>query len=131
MRTLALWLAFLVVCAPALPILAQDDDSDEDSSAWSEYRDEIVNRNLMGLNSILTFPADPVMSTIHPDAEFEKLPLGKFVKWPIGLFQGILLMAYRAGNGVLDVAFAEITPMKMLSPEPRYMIFPGVEHEEY
>ena len=49
----------------------------------------------------------------------------------VGLCQGTLLGGYRVGMGALDVVFSPMTPFLMLSPEPRYMIFPGVEHDEY
>ena len=39
--------------------------------------------------------------------------------------------ALGAARRAMDILFAPLTPMKMLSPEPRYMIFPDVTHEEY
>jgi hypothetical protein len=105
-------------------------------AAWSdfgkgfaEYGKSVGNRFLVGLNSLVTFPADPVMDTVKPREEFKKLPLSAGTKYIAGFGQGLLLGAYRAGMGVFDVLMAPLTPMKELSPEPRWMIFPGVEPE--
>jgi hypothetical protein len=137
MRKLALWLAFLFTLSLALPVLAQDDDEgydadeEQEPSALGEYGSDVENRFLIGLNSLITFPADPVMSTVEPAEEFDDLPLASATKYPVGFLQGTLLMAFRASTGLLDVAFAPLTPMTMLSPEPRYMVFPNAEHDEY
>ena len=91
----------------------------------------MVNRYKIGLTSFVTFPADPVLSTYEPDEEWEDLPLSVVTKWPVGLVQGTLLGAYRATGGVFDLIFAPVTPMKMTSPEPRWELFEGAEHEEF
>src|SRR5262249_45055987 len=100
-------------------------------NAWSEYGKSLGNRFLVGVNSLVTFPADPVMDTVKPREEFNKLPLAAGTKYIAGFGQGVLLGAYRAGMGVFDVVMAPLTPMKELSPEPRWMIFPGVEPEGF
>jgi hypothetical protein len=107
------------------------EEEEEEESALAEYGASVGNRFLMGLDSVLTAPADPVMSAVQPDKEFDDLPLSIVLKWPVGFVQGALLMGHRASSGVLDMVFAALTPMKMLSPEPRFQIFPNVEHEEY
>ena len=84
-----------------------------------------------GINSMITAPADPIMSTVSPDTEFNKLPFASVTKWPVGFGQGSILMFYRATTGVLDILFAAATPMRMLSPEPRYLLFPNAEHDEF
>jgi hypothetical protein len=68
---------------------------------------------------------------VQPREEFDELPLAVATKWPVGFVQGTMLSMYRAAMGSFDIVFAPLTPMKMLSPEPRYMIFPDVEHPEY
>ncbi len=130
MRKLALWLAFLLATTLAVPSWAQDDD-DEESGPLAEYASTVGNRFLIGLNSVITFPADPVMSTIEPDPDFDELPLAVVTKWPVGFAQGSMLMFYRAYTGILDLTFAAFTPMVMLSPEPRYLLFENAEHDEY
>ena len=136
MRKLALWLAFLLATSLAMPALAEggdvfDDDEEEEMGAFGEYASTVGNRFLIGINSLITFPADPVMSTVEPDSEFDELPLAVVTKWPVGFVQGSMLMFYRASTGLLDFTFAVFTPMAMLSPEPRYLLFPDAEHDEY
>jgi len=113
-----------------------DEAEQAKESAWSdfgksfgEYTKSVGNRYLVGFNSLVTFPADPVMDTIKPRDEFKKLPLSAGTKYIAGFGQGVLLGAYRAGMGIFDVLMAPLTPMKELSPEPRWMIFPGAEPE--
>jgi hypothetical protein len=107
------------------------EEEAEYRQAWAEYGKSVGNRYLVGLNSLITFPADPVMDTVKPREEFDELPLAAGTKYFAGLGTGIMLSMYRAGMGVFDVLWAPITPMKMMSPEPRWMIFPGVEHDEF
>ena len=129
----------LVTLCLALPAAAQDDDwddwdddeSEDGGSAFGEYWSNVVNRLGVGANSVATFPADPVMGTVTPLEEFDDLPAGVVTKYPVGLVQGTLLSTYRGAMGTLDMLFAVITPFKMLSPEPRYLVIPGLEHEEY
>jgi hypothetical protein len=71
------------------------------------------------------------MSTVKPAEEFDKLPGAAVTKYPVGFGAGTMLSVYRLGMGAMDILFAPLTPMKMLSPEPRYMIFPDVTHDEY
>ena len=134
LRSWALWLAFILCTALALPALGQDDEDledEEEESAWAEYGSAVRNRSLMGVNSLATFPADPVMSTVEPRDEFDDLPVAVVTKRFVGFIQGVLLGTFRACAGTLDVLFSPLTPMKMLSPEPRYMLFDDVEHEEF
>jgi len=134
MRRLAPWLALLLLASFAAPAFAQDDDEEPTgwrSSGFGQYLSAVDNRFLMGINSIVTGPADPVMSTVEPRKEFDELPLAIVTKWPIGFVQGTLLGAFRTTSGVLDLVFAPLTAMSMLSPEPRYQIFADAEHEYY
>jgi len=110
---------------------AEEAEAEETAAAWKEYGNSVGTRYLVALNSLVTFPADPVMGTVSPREEFDELPLSVATKYPVGFVQGSMLSVYRAVMGTFDVVFAPLTPMKMLSPEPRYMIFPDVEHPEY
>ena len=110
---------------------AEEAEAEETATAWREYGSSVGTRYLVALNSLVTFPADPVMGTVSPREEFDELPLAVATKYPVGFVQGSMLSVYRAVMGTFDVVFAPLTPMKMLSPEPRYMIFPDVEHPEY
>lgn len=123
----ALLALFVLVTASAFPAPARADFNE-----WaSEYSANVANRFLMGLDSLLTFPADPVMSTVQPRSEFDDLPGAVVTRYPVGFCQGALLSAYRATMGAIDLSFAWLTPLVMLSPAPRYMLFPGVENTQY
>jgi hypothetical protein len=106
-------------------------EGEEEEDAFAEWGKRVGNRYLMGVNSLVTAPADPVMSTVNPPEEFDGLPLAVATKYPAGFGAGTMLSIYRFGMGTMDLLFAPLTPMKMLSPEPRYMIFPDVTHEEF
>ncbi len=110
---------------------AKEAAAEESATAWREYGSSVGTRYLVGLNSLATFPADPVMGAVKPREEFDELPLAAGTKYVVGFLQGSMLSIYRATMGAFDVVFAPLTPMKLLSPEPRYMIFPDVEHPEY
>ena len=135
-RRIALVISFAALASLAVPAFGQDDDwedweDDEESGfSFAEYAPEVKNRFLIGLNSLITWPADPVMTTLEPEKQYDRLP-SALIKWPAAVGQGILLGVYRAVMGTLDIVFAPLTSMKMLSPEPRFMLFEGVEHDEY
>ena len=129
------WLVALCIVALALPAAAQEDwgdweDDGDAGSGFADYMDDVANRASMGANSLITFAADPVMATIFPREEFHDLPMWPVMTYPVGLVQGTLLSAYRAGMGTLDLVFSWLTPMKMLSPQPRYNVT-GAEHDRY
>ncbi len=136
MRSLAWWLVLLLTMSLAFPALAEDDDDwddDEDfeeTASWEDYGATVGNRYLMGITSLATFLGDPPMELAYPQKEWDELPLSVVTKRVVGLGQGVLLSTYRAGMGTLDLLFAPLTPMKMLSPEPRWYIF-DIEHDEY
>ncbi len=131
-----LHLAVLIAMLLAPPVFGEEhDDAGQEAaakqSALSRYGTDVNNRVWMGFNSILTAPADPVMGTIEPLEEFAALPGGRITRYFAGFGQGVLLGVYRAAAGALDLVFAPFTPFAMLSPEPRYTLFEGVEHEAY
>jgi len=129
------WLVALCIVALALPVAAQEDwgDWEDDSDAGSgfgEYASDVGNRASMGANSLITFGADPFVAAVFPREEFHELPMWPVLTYPVGLVQGTLLAAYRAGMGTLDLAFSWLTPLRMLSPEPRYNVT-GAQHDRY
>jgi hypothetical protein len=136
MRFVAWWLVLLLTLSLAVPALAEDDDDwdddeeEEESEGWAGYGETVGNRYLMGVTSVATFLGDPPMEVVFPQKEWDDLPLAFVSKRVVGLGQGLLLSAYRAGMGTLDLVFAPLTPMKMLSPEPRWNLF-DLEHDEY
>lgn len=139
------WKVFLLLIALVLAIplaAAAEDPWDDEGDDWdsddggfgasmAEYGDAMSNRFLIGVNSLLTFPADPVLGVVTPREEFDELPAAPVSKRVVGLLQGTLLAGYRVGMGTLDMAMCWITSGKMLSPKPQFRVFPGIEHTEY
>lgn len=129
------WLVALCIVALAVPVAAQEDwgdweDEGDEGGGFASYASDVGNRASMGANSLITFAADPVMGFATPREEFEELPAWPVSTYAVGLVQGTLLGAYRAGMGTLDLAFAWLTPLRMLSPQPRYNVT-GAEHDRY
>jgi hypothetical protein len=123
-----------VVAGSGLAVAGSDDPNAArvgEKNALSGYVGSVGDRLLIGVNSLLTFPADPVVGALDPLEEFAQLPGGVVSQYFVGLGQGALLGAYRASMGALDIAFSPVTPVVMLSPEPRYLLFKGAEHEVY
>ena len=108
-----------------------DFGDEEEESGFAAWGSATGNRYLIGVNSMATFLADPVMSAAEPDSEFDELPGATVTKYPVGFVQGTLLGTFRACAGLLDVLLAPLTPFRMLSPEPRYLLFENAEHEEF
>ena len=137
MRPLAWWLVMLLTLCLAVPAVADDDDDwdddedfEEEGATWDEYWEEVGNRALMGVTSLATFPGDPPMEFAFPQDEWDDLPLSIVTGRVVGLCQGVLLSTYRAGMGTMDLVFAPVTPLRMLSPEPRWNFW-DLEHDEY
>lgn len=131
-----LHLAVLIAVLLAPPAACEEHDAEgpveaAEQSALSRYGTDVNNRVRMGFNSLFTAPVDPVMGTIEPLEEFAALPGGRVTRYVAGFGQGVLLGVYRAAAGALDLVFAPFTPFAMLSPEPRYTLFEGIEHEAY
>lgn len=131
--TLAL-LAFTAIAGSA----AADSDSgcsigcrplSDYTESFKEYLDATRSHFLTGLNSVITSPADPVMSVVEPLAEYKELPAGSVTGRFVGAIQGSVLAVYRGSTGLLDMLFAPM-PIAILSPEPRYQPIPGFEWEE-
>lgn len=119
-----------VITAPTEEYVEPETTEEEAESWWAEYGKSVGNRYMIGLNSLITSPADPVMDTVKPRDEFDQLPLADYgPKYVAGLGTGVMLSIYRASTGVFDVLWAPLTPMKVLSPEPRYMLFPATHPE--
>lgn len=131
MRKLAWWLVLMLTLTLAFPVLAEDEEEEEEEpGALAEYGAEVGNRYLMGVTSIATFLGDPPMEAAFPEEDFNELPGAVVTKHVVGLGAGLLLSVFRASMGTLDLLFAPLTPMKMLSPEMRWNLF-DIEHDQY
>ena len=113
---------------PGLAFAQDDEEEEEEPSAFVEFLKERGNNAAIGLNGIITFPADPVMFAIEgPDVlEGWWAPPAHAVGFFAGLLQGV----YRVMMGAIDIPFALIPKMPMLSPLPRYKALPFVLHDD-
>lgn len=111
------------LCLAVSPVAVAEDD---EPNAFQEYLSERVNNLKVGINGILTFPADPVAMAIDgPDILDGWWTPAAHV---FGFFGGLLQGGYRVMMGGLDVAFFPIPKMPILGPVPRYKILP-LEHD--
>jgi hypothetical protein len=132
LRRLAVPLSFLLTVVFALPTLAQDDwDDFEDDDGGTGYWSTVGNRLGVATNSLLTWPADPFMAVLRPDQQLEKLPVRVYTMPVVTTTQGLLLSVFRLGTGAVDLVMSPITAMTMMSPEPRFLLIPGITHDEY
>jgi hypothetical protein len=85
---------------------------------------------LMGVNGVLTFPADPICDAIFPTEDFEDFPGKTVLRYPLGFLFGTGLGIYRLTSGVLDIALTPLWVVPSASPVPRFDVIPGYELEE-
>jgi len=96
---------------------------------FRRYGHHVSNTFLAGANGLITWPADPVMLAVNPTDEMRSMP-GGVVTGPVtGFFAGTLQGIYRLATGALDVVLCPLSFFPMFSPEPRYQVIPGWEHE--
>ena len=110
---------------------APEEAAEEEPEAgfWARYGHHVSNTFLAGVNGVITWPADPVMLAVKPTDEMRSMP-GGVVTGPVtGFFAGTLLGVYRLATGALDIALCPLSFFPMFSPEPRYQVIPGWEHE--
>jgi len=100
-----------------------------EGSFISRYGDHVRNSFLAGVNGVITWPADPVMLAVEPTEEMRSMPGGVVTGPVVGFFAGTLLGVYRLVTGTMDIALAPLSFFPMFSPEPRYQVIPGWEHQ--
>lgn len=87
-----------------------------------------TDQALMGLNGVVTAPADVVMGVVQGDDRFD-LP-GNFgpVEFvndrAVGLFTGAFTLVHRLTFGLADMPLAPM-PFVHVSPDPRFIVVPG------
>ena len=89
-----------------------------------------VDGLLMGVNGLITWPADPVCDAVFPPEDFEDFPGKTVLRYPLGLLYGTGLGVYRATTGVVDILLTPLWIVPELSPAPRFDVIPGYELEE-
>ena len=109
---------------------AQDDDEDEGPAWGSEWAGELANRASVGLNGVLTAPADPMMFTLQGDEVFEDLWQPQVTGRVVGFFAGVFQMPYRMLTGGFDFAFSWVPYLQMVSPIPRFKLLPWALHDD-
>lgn len=119
----------LVVAAAILFVLTTAASANDESASEPLELPPAVNNLLAGLNGLATFPADPVMSAVHPPESLDELWGAPVTPHIVGFFQGTLLMVLRATMGAADIAFFPFWVFPTMSPEARYNIIPGYEIE--
>jgi hypothetical protein len=103
------------------------EEEEEEPGFLDEYAESMRTRVLTGLNGFLTAPADPVAATLEPPKALEK---AGYVRRPLAFASGLLLMCYRSFSGLVDLGFAPIPTLPVVSPVPRYKLIPGFVHED-
>jgi hypothetical protein len=89
-----------------------------------------VDGLLMGINGVLTFPADPIVDMIFPPEDLEEVPGHAVVGYPLGLVYGTGLGLYRLTSGVIDILLTPLWVVPELSATPRFDVIPFYELEE-
>ena len=105
-------------------------EEEGEGSFIANWANHVRNTFLAGVNGVITWPADPVMLTINPTEEMSSMPGGVVTGPLVGFGAGTLLGLYRLGTGALDMVLAPLSFFPMFSPEPRYQVIPGWEHQE-
>jgi len=88
-----------------------------------------MNNLMAGINSLVTFPTDPVWSAVDPPDSFDGMVGSPVMPHAVGFLQGTMLMVYRATMGVMDIALFPFWVFPTLSPEARYDFFNNYEVE--
>lgn len=117
-------LALVVVLplAHASPVLAQEEDEEEEEAVYPDDYPR-TNKFVSGVNSLMTWPADPVMFSIEGDEVFEDFWQPKVTGRIVGALAGLLQAPYRAVTGLFDMVTAPLAPvMYMTSPVPRFKV---------
>jgi hypothetical protein len=91
---------------------------------------DLFNRVSLGLNGVLTAPADPVMFAVEGDEVFEEFWMPQVTGRVAGFFAGLCQMPYRAMMGAFDAAFAWAPYLQPVSPVPRFKILFWAEHPD-
>jgi hypothetical protein len=91
---------------------------------------DLFNRASLGLNGVLTAPADPVMFSLEGDEVFKDLWMPAVTGRVMGFFAGLCQMPYRVMMGAFDAAFAWAPYLAPVSPVPRFKLLVWAEHPD-
>lgn len=128
---LAVLFASLLLTNVAGAQFFEDEEDEEDARHPAlEWAIDTGNRASVGVNGLLTFPADPVMFAIEGDDVFESLPAPAYTGRAVGFVAGTLQMPYRILMGTFDTVFCWVPKLYMQSPVPRFSLMPWMEHDD-
>lgn len=128
MRRLALFVALLLLLGS--PALAEETEGGYELKPIDEWALDLVNRTSLGVNGVLTCPADPVLFAVEGDDVFSSFWMPAVTGRFVGFFAGLFQMPYRAMTGAFDVAFAWAPYLRPVSPVPRFKLLFWAEHPD-
>ena len=80
---------------------------------------------VVGLNGVLTAPADPVNGLIDPPSEYDGLFMAPVTAPLAGFLSGTALGLYRAASGVVDMVLTPLWVLPPASPTARFGLVIG------
>jgi hypothetical protein len=116
--------------AAALAAGAAHAEEKEEAEGWDPSSFPEANMFGLGMNGVLTAPADPFYLLVRPPEALEGLPGAPVTNHAAGFFAGTALACYRVMGGVMDMLLFLI-PHATLSPEPQFHLVPGVQHPDF
>lgn len=115
------------VCVVALLLWASGAAA-QDEEGFTGYMAGFANQVLVGTQSVLFAPLDPIADTIWPPEELEDLPGAPVTNRVVGAGAGLMLGGYRMLMGVTDLALCPV-PMDPVSPTLRFSLLPDISQE--
>lgn len=127
---LALVVLLIAMLSGSLALAQGDDEEEGEPHPLVTWAIDMGNRSSVGLNGILTAPADPVLFALEGQDVFDDLPGSTYTGPVVGFFAGTLQMPYRMLMGTFDLAFSWMPFLYMQSPMPRFKLLPWAIHDE-
>lgn len=127
---LAALLLSLFLASSASAQFFEDEEEEDPTHPVVAWALDAGNRSSVGLNGVLTSPADPVMFALEGGETFESLPGATVTAPVVGFLAGTFQMPYRILMGTFDTVFCWVPKLYMQSPVPRFTLFPWMEHDE-
>jgi hypothetical protein len=100
----------------------------QDEEGFLGYMAGSANQVLVGSQSVLFAPLDPIAETVWPPEELEDLPGVPVTNRVVGAGAGLLLGGYRLLMGLTDLVLCPV-PMNPVSPTLRFTLVPDVTQE--
>ena len=132
MRRLILTVAVPLLVLIGPPAFAEEEEAqgEYELKPIDEWAIDLANTASIGLNGVLTAPADPVMFAVEGDEVFAELWQPAVTGRVLGFFAGLCQLPYRTMTGVFDMAFAWAPYLAPVSPVPRFKLLVWAEHPD-